>query len=352
MNSSEIIFFSSFIFFVLGMLAIDLGVFNKESHVIGVKEALTWSIVWISISLIFYVVMIFHGDWIHGPESVADITALAQKYGHPILEQVQQNAGNFEATLSIYRQNLALEFLSGYLIEKALSVDNIFVIIMIFYAFGVDEKYYHHILFWGIIGAIVMRFVFIFLSAALIQEFGWILYLFGALLVFTGVKMFFAKDEEDEIEPHKHPIVKFASKYFSVFPRNMGGKFFVVKNAKFYITPLFVVLLVVEFSDVLFAVDSIPAIFAITKDPFIVFFSNIFAILGLRALFFLLINVINKFHYLKTGLSVLLTVIGLKMIFHHYLEMIHFTTVHSLILIVGILGISIVASLIFPKKEA
>ena len=347
MNLHEILSFSTFIILILSMLVIDLGIFNKDSHVVYFKEALTWSFVWISLSLCFYVLIYTHGDLIHGVNSIDDIKRLAVKFEHPI----HINPNNFEESLKIYRHNLGLEYLTGYLIEKALSVDNIFVMIMIFYAFGVEQKYYHHILFWGILGAIVLRFLFIFLSSALIQQFNWVLYLFGFLLIYTGTKMFVSKDKEEEIEPHKHPVVKFASKYFSVYPHNLGGKFFTRKDKKFYITPILVVLLVIEFSDVLFAVDSIPAIFAVAKDPYIIFFSNIFAILGLRSLFFLLINIINTFHYLKPGLSILLTVIGIKMIFQHFLEKIGFTTMHSLILVVLILGTSIILSLIFPQKK-
>ncbi len=204
---------------------------------------------------------------------------------------------------------------------------------------------------WGILGAVVMRFIFIFLGAALITKFGWILYVFGAFLVFTGVKMFIQRNEDEEIDPQNHPVVKFASKYFKVTPKLDQGKFFHVENGVKYMTPLFLVLLVIEFTDLIFAVDSIPAIFSVTKDAYIVFFSNIFAILGLRSMFFLLINIIHKFQYLKVGLAFLLVFIGIKMLAHDWLSDIGFTTSHSLIVIVGILGISIIASLLFPKKE-
>ncbi|RZL28466.1 MAG: TerC/Alx family metal homeostasis membrane protein, partial [Pedobacter sp.] len=194
------------------------------------------------------------------------------------------------------------------------------------------------------------RFIFIFAGAVLISKFGWILYVFGAFLVFTGIRMFFNKDEEEKIDPANHPVVKFASKFFKIHPKYEGKKFFHKVNGKRLLTPLFLVLLIVEFTDLIFAVDSIPAIFAVTKDAYIVFFSNIFAIMGLRSMFFLLVNIIHKFHYLKTGLAFLLTFIGVKMLAHSYLEAWGFTTEHSLLVIVFILAASIVASLIFPKK--
>ncbi len=347
MNQHEIIFFSVFLVFIIGMLILDLGVFNKESHVVAFKEAMLWTIVWIGIAIGFYFVIKTHGDWLHGIESKKDIVELSLRYQHPLnLEGL-----SFQESLQMYRNNLGLEYLTGYLIEKALSIDNIFVIIMIFLAFGIDQKYYHQILFWGILGAIVMRFVFIFASAALIQQFFWILYIFGGLLVFTGLRMFVNRNREGKIDTENHPIVRFASRYFKVDASYKGKRFMIVKDGKRYVTPLFIVLLVIEFTDVIFAVDSIPAIFAITKDPYIVFFSNIFAIIGLRALFFVLMNVINYFHYLKIGLSALLVFIGIKMWVHHWLKEIGFETAHSLYIIVGILGISMIASVLFPKKE-
>jgi len=197
-----------------------------------------------------------------------------------------------------------------------------------------------------------MRFLFIFVGATLISQFHWILYLFGAFLVYTGVMMFINRNQEDEIDPENHWVVKFASKYFPVHPKFEGGKFFIKIDGKKLITPLFLVLMIIEVTDLIFAVDSIPAIFSITKDPYIVFFSNIFAIMGLRSMFFLLVNIIEKFHYLKVGLSVLLSFIGLKMLAANYADKIGLTTGNSLLIILGILTISIVASLIFPKKEA
>ncbi len=222
--------------------------------------------------------------------------------------------------------------------------------VLIFTAFAVDKRYYHKVLVWGIIGAIVMRFGFIFVGSTLIKQFHWILYLFGAFLVYTGIEMYINRNNDKEIDPENHKIVKFASKYFAVHPQFVGNKFFVKIDHKKLITPLFLVLLIIEGTDLVFAVDSIPAIFSITKDPYIVFFSNIFAILGLRSMFFLLVNIIDKFHYLKIGLAALLAFIGLKMLAANYADKIGLTTGRSLLIILAILGVSIGASFVFPKK--
>jgi len=259
--------------------------------------------------------------------------------------------GDLAGSLELYRKNLGLEFITGYVVEYALSVDNIFVMVLVFTAFGVSPRHYHKVLFWGILGAVLMRFAFIFLGSTLISHFHWVLYLFGAFLVYTGVTMFINRNQEDEIDPENHRVVKFASKYFAVHPQFEGSKFFVKIDRKKLITPLFLVLIIIEVTDLIFAVDSIPAIFSITKDPYIVFFSNIFAILGLRSMFFLLVNIIDKFHYLKVGLSILLAFIGLKMLAAEYVDAIGLTTGRSLLIILAILVISVVASLIFPKKE-
>lgn len=251
----------------------------------------------------------------------------------------------------LYNQNLGLEYLTGYVVEYALSVDNIFVIVLVFTAFGVAPKNYHRVLFWGILGAIVMRFIFIFVGAALIQKFEWIMYVFGAFLVFTGVKMFFDRNNEETIDTQNHPVVKFANRYFKVHNHFVGNKFFVTIDGVKKMTPLFLVLLIIEGTDLIFAVDSIPAIFSVTKDPYVVFFSNIFAIIGLRSMFFLLAGILDKFRFLKVGLAALLTFIGLKMLFHHYLDEWGFSTTDSLFIIVGILGLSIGLSLAFPEKK-
>lgn len=346
MFSSEIIFFGGFSLFIAMMLALDLGVFNKKDEPVKMKQAAIMSLIWVSLALLFYALIRNFGHLLHGIENFEQLSAVTQSHLH----RISLIPGDYAASLAIYDANLALEFITGYLVEYALSVDNIFVIVLIFAAFGVDKKHYHRVLFWGILGAVLMRFAFIFIGASLITRFEWILYIFGAFLVYTGVSMFLSKDDEEKIDTENHSVVKFAAKWFAVHPRFEGNKFFVKIDGKKLITPLFVVLLVIEFTDLIFAVDSIPAIFAITKDAYIVFFSNIFAILGLRSMFFLLMNIIHKFHYLKTGLSLILTFIGAKMLSEKWLHEWGFTTVHSLYVIIGILAISIGASLLFPKK--
>jgi tellurite resistance protein TerC len=237
-------------------------------------------------------------------------------------------------------------------VEYSLSADNVFVFILIFNSFGVQKRYYKKILVWGILGAIVLRLIFIFLGAALLQKFDWIIYLFGAFLVYTGVKILFSKEHEEEINPGDHPVVKLLSKYFNVYKRNVIGRFFVrMKTGKLFITPIFVVVVVIAFTDILFAVDSIPAIFSISKDPYIVFFSNVFAVMGLRSLFFFLSSLMGLFRFLPMGLGVLLSFVGLKMIGHHYLEQWGFGTLASLGVILGILSVSIGLSLAFPAKK-
>ncbi len=345
--SSEILFIGGFLVFIVLILALDLGLFSKKDHVISLKQAGIMSFIMVTLALGFYFLLITEGQKLHGIDSFERLQEVVKAHKHAIT----LIPGDFEASLKIYNQNLGIEFLTGYVIEYALSVDNIFVIVLIFSAFAVPEKYYHRVLFWGILGAIIMRFIFIFAGAALINQFSWILYVFGAFLIFTGVKMFFSNDEDDKIDTEKHPVVKFASKFFAIHPKYEGNNFFHKINGKRFITPLFLVLLIVEFTDLIFAVDSIPAIFAVTKDAYIVFFSNIFAIMGLRSMFFLLINIIHKFHYLKTGLAFLLTFIGVKMLAHHYLKEWGFTTEHSLFIILFILTASVVASLVFPKKK-
>ncbi|MBL7138129.1 MAG: TerC/Alx family metal homeostasis membrane protein [Bacteroidales bacterium] len=349
---NEVVFFSLFLLFISLMLAVDLGVFNKKAHKQSFKEAIGWTSVWIVISVLFYLFLFHFGTILHGPESLDDIAALVKEYHHPIV--LPEDVGMKEA-ITLYNRNLALEYLTGYLIEKSLSVDNVFVIILIFLSFNIRQEYYKKVLFWGILGAIVMRFIFIFAASALLHYFNWLFLFFGALLIILGGKMghdYLFHRYKKAIDTQHHPVVKFASRWFSVTREDHGEKFWIKLNGKTVLTPLFVVLLIIEFTDVLFAVDSVPAVFSVTKDPYIVFFSNIFAILGLRALFFLLMNVISRFEFLKVGLTVLLAFVGLKMILN-YFELMHLSTIKSLCIISGILFISIIISLIqnFIKKR-
>lgn len=345
--SSESIFLLAFLVFILIILAVDLGLGRKSGGVVTMKKAGLMSFFVVALSMLFYFIMLQYGHLLHGIDSIEKLQYIITKHQHPV--RIIPN--DLEHSISLYNQNLGLEYLTGYIVEYALSVDNIFVIILIFSAFGVAEKNYHRVLFWGILGAIVMRFIFIFVGAALIANFSWIMYVFGAFLVFTGIKMFLEKDSDEEIDTQNHPIVKFANKYFKVHNHFVGNRFWVTVDGVKKMTPLFLVLLIIEATDLIFAVDSIPAIFSVTKDPYIVFFSNIFAIIGLRSMFFMLAGIINKFRFLKVGLSVLLTFIGVKMLLHHQLEVWGFQTTHSLLIILGILGTSILASLIFPEKK-
>lgn len=345
--SNEFIYLSGFLIFIVTLLLLDLGIFNKKDATVSMKQAGLMSIFILLLSLGFYILITYFGHHIHGIDGMEKLQEIVAKHKHPI----KIIPGNLEHSIMLYDKNLGLEFLTGYLVEYALSIDNIFVILLVFSGFGVAPRNYHRVLFWGIFGAIVMRFLFIFIGAALIQQFEWIMYVFGAFLVYTGIKMYFERNKNEQIDPQHHPVVKFAQKHFKVHNKFVGNKFFVVIDGIKKMTPLFLVLVIVEFTDLIFAVDSIPAIFSITKDPYIVFFSNIFAIIGLRSMFFLLAGIVDKFRFLKVGLAALLTFIGLKMIFHHYLEDIGFTTSHSLIVIASILFLSIIISLLFPEKK-
>ena len=342
--SNELLFSIGFLLFIVIILALDLGPFSRKEHVVSLKQAGIMSLIMVGFAIGFYFVLLTEGHQLHGITDFTHLQEIVTKHQH----RINLIPNDFDASLEVYKKNLGLEFLTGYVIEYALSVDNIFVIVLIFSAFAVEEKYYHRVLFWGILGAIIMRFIFIFVGAALIAKFAWILYIFGAFLVFTGIKMFFSKEEDEKIDPENHPVVKWASKVFSIHPRYEGKNFFVKIDHKTLVTPLFLVLLIVEFTDLLFAVDSIPAIFAISKDPFILYTSNIFAILGLRSLYFLLANFIHMFSKLPYGLSIILTFIGLKMIISPWF---HVPAPISLAIVGGILVISVVLSLIFPGKK-
>lgn len=367
--SSELIFTFGFLILVVAMLAIDLGVVNRKAHVVSVREALVWTCVWVGVAMLFYLFLYFNADWIHG-DGLAEILGITGREPS-------------EAEIAAYNHKASLEYLTGYLIEKALSVDNIFVMIVIFHSFRVDPKYYHKVLFWGILGAIVMRFSFIFLLGTLVERFTWILWIFGGILVYTGVKMLFEKggllnfskenQEEEEEDFRKNKVVKWLSRRLRMTRSDHDGRFFTririrPKDSATYrnllfVTPLFFVLLVIEGADVIFAVDSIPAIFSVTTDKYIVFFSNIFAILGLRSLFFVLGGVMGKFRFLKPGLAVLLAFIGVKMLLPvigtKLLPLmgmqpagIHISTPVSLIVIVGILAVSIGLSLLVPERAS
>ena len=341
---TEILFLGGFVVFIAAILVLDMLVIDRKAHVVSIKEAGTWTGVWIGLALLFSVFLWFHGDMVHGIENMQDLQAVAARYA----AHLKLDASDFEASLQQYRHYMTISYISGYLIEKTLSVDNLFVMIMIFTSFGVGKNEYQHVLNWGILGAIVLRFIFIFLGAAIISRFDWILLVFGALLVYSGIKMYVNRNKKEEINVEKHPLVKFLTKTGRMYPKFMGDKFFVREAGKWLLTPLFVTVLVIEFSDLIFAFDSIPAVFSVSLDPYVVFFSNIFAILGLRAMFFLLAAIADKFRYLKTGVCVLLVFIGVKMLIHKYFEI---DAIASLLFIIAVLIISIGASLIIPQKK-
>jgi tellurite resistance protein TerC len=334
-------FYGLFTLFVLGMLALDLGVFHRQAHEVTIKEAAAWSAVWITLALIFCFGFWHYAQW-KLPQYPPLLAALAE-------EGVTEPAAIASEAASLAHRS-ALEFLTGFVVEKSLSVDNIFVFVVVFGYFGIPRAYQHRVLFFGILGALVCRVAFITAGAALMQ-YHWVLYLFGAFLIFTGIKIFFADDKQ--IEPEKNPFVRTLRRFLPITESLQGQRFFVRQAGVLHGTPLLVCLVFIEVTDIVFAVDSVPAIFAITKEPLIVFTSNIFAILGLRALFFLLIGVMHKFHLLKFGLGIILTFVGLKMV---WLNSIFpdgkFPIVWSLGIIGGVLTASVVASLVFPKAAA
>jgi len=289
-----------FIALVLGMLALDLGIFHRKAHAVSLKEAGVWSVVWVGLAALFAAAVY---AWF-GPER-------------------------------------ALEFTTGYLIEKALAIDNIFVFVVIFATFGVAAAYQHRVLFWGIVGALIMRAAFILAGGAFLQRFHWAMYLFGGLLIATGVKLFI--DRNKEPHPEQNPVVRTFRKILPVSSENHGPRFTIIKDGRRFATPLFIALITVEVTDVVFAVDSIPAIFAVTTDPFIVFTSNIFAILGMRSLYFLLAGVVTRFRYLTVGLSVVLVFVGAKMVLADVYEV---PVVASLAVIAAILAAAVIASLL------
>lgn len=307
-GQNEGILFGVFGVIIVLFLIVDLGVFHKKHQKVSQKEALQQSIFWVLVSVGYGTLIYFYGE-------------------------------GSQATL---------EFFSAYVTEKALSVDNIFVILLILRYFNVKEEYYHNILFWGILGAIVFRAVFIFVGALLIAEFHWILYVFGVFLVYSGIKLF-GEEDDMELEPEKNPLLKAAKKVLPMSTTDKGGKFWLRENGKLLFTPLFLVIILIESTDLIFAVDSIPAAFAISQNEFVIYTSNIFAVMGLRAMFFLLANVLDKFYLLQKGLSIVLIFIGAKMLAEIF--EIHVPIYLSFGIIIGALVFAIVLSLMFPKDE-
>ncbi len=303
-----------FIVFVLVMLLLDLGVFHKKDTVVKVKEAILWSLFWITLAMIFNVGIYYFID-----------------------------------------HTKAIEFFTGYLLEKSLSVDNLFVFILIFGFFKIEPKYQHKVLFWGILGALIMRAIFIFAGVALIERFAWIMYVFGAFLIYTGIHMLLEKKDGDDFDPNKNILIRWFRKIMPVTQDMSVPHFFVRKNNVLHATPFFIALLLIEGSDVIFALDSIPAILSVSKDPFIVFTSNIFAILGLRSLYFALSGIMDYFHYLKYALAGILSFIGVKMCVNEFSKQFgyefHISNFTSLGVIAGLLTISVLLSIMLKKKQ-
>jgi tellurite resistance protein TerC len=309
------IFWIAFNLFVLLMLALDLGVFHREKHAVKYREALSWTIVWIVLAGSFAVLIYFFGHTVVG-------------------HSARPNS------------ELSLEFIAGYLIEESLSVDNLFVFLLIFRYFHVPRAYQHEVLFWGVLGALVMRAVFIAAGVSLLNRFHWIIYIFGSILIYSGFKLL--RQESEPIHPEKNPLLRMFRRVFPVTEDYEGAKFFVRRGAIRYATPLAVVLLVVETTDLVFATDSIPAVLAVTREPFIVYTSNVFAILGLRSLYFALAGMIEVFHFLHYGLSVILIFIGAKMLASNYVEI---PIGVALGVVACLLLASILLSLLFPKPK-
>lgn len=322
------LFYVGFTVFVFLMLALDLGVFHREAHEVTFKESLVWSIVWVSLALIFNFLFYKYAEW----KFENDLRLLS--------------ISGFDAESAA--KSVGLEFLTGYIVEKTLAVDNIFVFVVVFSFFSVPLKYQHRVLFFGILGALIFRIIFIALGSILLQ-YQWIVILFGIFLVITGLKIIFAP--EKPIDPEKNPVIKLFKKFFPVTSTIEGPKFFLYKDNLIYATPLMIALLFIEVSDIIFAVDSVPAIFAITEEPLIVFTSNVFAILGLRAMYFMLAGVIHKFHYLKYGLGIVLVFVGLKMAWLNEAFGGKFPISWSLIIIIVIIASSISASLLVRRKD-
>lgn len=327
--------YGGFTLFVLAALALDLGVFHRDAHEVGFKEATTWSAIWVVCALLFNAGLWYYASW-RIPQMDPALVALA---GYTSADGAARD--------------ISLQFLTGYIVEKSLSIDNIFVIAMIFTYFAIPAKYQHRVLFYGIVGALIFRAVFIGLGSWL-MAIKWVVWLAGGFLILTGIKMLFAP--EKGMEPEKNPVMRLMRKLVPITSEYHGQRFFaripsaIDARGAMHATPLFVALVLIEFTDVIFAIDSVPAIFALTREPLIVFTSNIFAILGLRALYFLLAGLVDKFHLLKFGLGIVLIFVGLKMVWLNQLFGGKFPISWSLAIIGGVIGLSIVASFLFPRR--
>jgi tellurite resistance protein TerC len=343
--SGEVLLMAGFITVILAVLLFDLLVVGRHSHVVKPHEALIWTSVWIALALLFYFVLANFGHILHNINTPEKLKLIADKYS----PDLHFRTTGFENMLREYRHHMGISYVTGFIIEQTLSIDNVFVMLVLLQGFGVALRNYKRVLFWGILGAIVLRFLFIFLGSALVQKFDWILLVFGVFLVYQSIHLLVAKDHGMK-DPQTHPVVRFLSKRIRLVPHYIGGKFWTVERGKLFFTPLFVVVVMIEFTDLLFAFDSIPAVFAVTRDPYVVFFSNIFAIIGLRSLFFLLASLVEKFRFLKHGVSLLLAFVGCKLLLHTWLEEIGFKSWYSLVFIGMVISLSILFSVLFPGK--
>lgn len=321
-------FYAGFTLFVLAMLALDLGVFHKKAHAVSFKEASIWTSVWISLALVFNYLFYQYALWKFSTD---------QRYlDMPGLDPLVQ------------AKTTALEFLTGFVVEKSLAIDNIFIFAVVFAYFGIPKIYQHRVLFWGILGALVFRALFIAMGSVLMQ-YKWVVIFFGGLLILTGIKMFFAGTESQDLD--KNALMRFLKKFFRVHPKIEGQNFFIKKEGLTYVTPLFLALVFLEFTDIIFAVDSVPAIFALTKEPLIVFTSNIFAIMGLRSMYFMISGVMERFAYIKYGLASVLVFVGFKMVYLNELFGGKFPIVWSLTIIATLIGSSILVSIFIDKRK-
>ena len=355
--SHEVIAWSAFAIFIIVMLLLDLGVLNRKEREVTMKNALTWTVIWILSALVFACAIYF--ELIDAGGTITDIrpVPLADAHGapggHPPAEaSVPVDAPEHKLTpaeITELAHHNALLFLTGYVVEEMLSVDNLFVFVLIFQFFRVPVAYQRTVLYWGILGAIVFRAIFIAAGLSLLENWPFLQYVFGGFLVYTGIKLMVKGDDED-IHPEKNIIFRLFHRFIRMSPEYHGKKFFARIEGKLYATPLFLVVIIVESTDIVFAVDSIPAIFSVTKNPFIVYTSNVFAIMGLRSMYFALAGLMQQFHYLKYGLSIILTFVGAKMIAEHYNHAWKVPPFWSLIIIMSILGLCIVASWIRPPK--
>jgi len=321
-------FYLSFVGFILVILALDLGVFHKKAHEVRFREASIWTCIWISLALIFNFVFYRYCVW----KFSTDERYLSLPDFDPLLQA----------------KTSALEFLTGFVVEKALAVDNIFIFAVVFAYFAIPRVYQHRVLFWGILGALIFRAIFIAMGAVL-MKYEWVVMFFGGLLILTGIKMAFAGSEEKDL--NKNVLIRLLKNVFRIHPQLEGEKFFVRKNRKTYVTPLFVALIFIELTDIIFSIDSVPAIFALTKEPLIVFTSNIFAILGLRSMYFMLSGVMDRFVFIKYGLAAVLVFVGLKMVYLNHAFGGKFPIVWSLGIIATLIGSSVVVSILYTRRS-